>query len=169
MKTDFFTTLLVSALATVALSPPASGLEERPRAVLYIAAEPGCYSATYISARTIPAKAPKKLYPVSCSEKHHYEVYWAGKMETRPGNPIPASKASLNHCLEKGKSLVILGRGPSSYNFSADEMTGTGNWLADKGPEAKRYPKRVVCYIGLSTKDFRYFKEMSQPLIKGLE
>ena len=64
MKTNFFTTLLVSALATVALSPPASGLEERPRAVLYIAAEPGCYSATYISARTIPAKAPKKLYPV---------------------------------------------------------------------------------------------------------
>ncbi len=169
MKTDFFTTLLVSALATVALGPPASGLEERPRAVLYIAAEPGCYSATYISARTIPAKAPKKLYPVSCSEKHHYEVYWAGKMKTQPGNPIPASKASLNHCLEKEKNLVILGRGANAYNFSPDEMTGTGNWLADKGPEAKRYPKRVVCYIGLSTKDFRYFKEMSQPLIKGLE
>jgi len=169
MKADFFATIFVCALVAAAFTPAATGLEERPRAVLYIAAEPGCYSATYISARMIPAKAPKKLYPVSCSEKHHYEVYWAGKMKTRPGNPIPASKASLNLCMEKGKSLVILGRGSSSYNFSADEMTGTGNWLADKGPEAKRYPKRVVCYMGLSNQTFRYFKEMSQPLIKGLQ
>lgn len=169
MKKRLFLGIVLILIFSQAQLPAGFGLEQRPRAVLYIAAEPGCYSATYVTARTIPVKAPKKLYQVSCFEKHHYEVYWAGKMKTQPGNPIPGSKASLNHCLEKGKSLVILGRGPSSYNFSSDETTGTGNWLADKGPEAKRYPKRVVCYIGLSTRDFRYFKEMSQPLIKGLK
>ena len=166
-----YTLIGVTAIAVfiTLFSSAASAVEERPRAILYIAAEPGCYSATYISAPTIPMKAPKKLYPVSCFEKHHYEVYWSGRIKTQPGNPIPASKASLNHCLDKGKELAILGRGPNSYNFGPNETTGTGNWLADKGPEAKRFPKRVVCYIGLTTTEFRYFKEMSQPLLKELQ
>ena len=114
-------------------------------------------------------KAPKKLFPVSCFEKHHFEVFWSGQVATQPGNPIPASKPASNFCVEKSKELVILGRGSNSYNFGLLETTGTGNWLADKGPEAKRYPKRLVCYMGLSTNEFRYFKEMSQPLIKGLK
>jgi hypothetical protein len=134
----------------------------------YIAAEPGCYSATYISSKTVPMKAPKKLFPVSCSSKHHFEVYWSGQVATQPGNPIPTSRSSANFCLEKSKYQTVLGRGPNSYNFGLNETTGTGNWLADRGPEAKRYPKRLVCYMGLSTNEFRYFKEMSQPLLKGL-
>jgi hypothetical protein len=144
-------------------------IEKRPEAILYIAAERGCYSATYISSKTVPMKAPKKLFPVSCFEKHHFEVFWSGQVATQPGNPIPASKPASNFCVEKSKELVILGRGSNSYNFGLLETTGTGNWLADKGPEAKRYPKRLVCYMGLSTNEFRYFKEMSQPLIKGLK
>lgn len=144
-------------------------IEKRPEAILYIAAERGCYSATYISSKTVPMTAPKKLFPVSCFEKHHYEVFWSGQVETQPGNPIPSSKPASNFCVEKSKKLVILARGSNSYNFGLLETTGTGNWLADKGPEAKRYPKRLVCYMGLSTNEFRYFKEMSQPLIKGLK
>ncbi len=146
----------------------AQAVTERPKAILYIAAEPGCYSATFVSSKTVPMKAPKKLYPVSCYSKHHFEVYWAGKVATQPGNPIPTSRSSANFCLEKGKLQTVLGRGLQSYNFGPNETTGTGNWLADRGPEAKRYPKRLVCYIGLSTTEFRYFKEMSQPLLKGL-
>lgn len=160
---------LTVAIALLSQSSSSWGIEKRPEAILYIAAEPGCYSATYISSKSIPMKAPKKLYPVSCFEKHHYEVFWSGQVATQRGNPIPASKASANFCVEKSKDLVILGRGPSSYNFGPQETTGTGNWLADKGPEAKRYPKRLVCYMGLSTNEFRYFKEMSEPLLKGLQ
>ena len=163
----FCSVLIISFLVIVPLNP-AKAVSERPRAILYIAAEPGCYSATYISSKTVPMKAPKKLYPVSCFSKHHFEVFWSGQVETQPGNPIPTSRSSANFCVEKSKTQTVLGRGPNSYNFGIDETTGTGNWLADRGPEAKRYPKRLVCYIGLSTKEFRYFKEMSQPLLKGL-
>lgn len=162
-----FCLLIVLAMASLH-SGIAWAVEKRPKAILYIAAEPGCYSATYISSETVPMKAPKKLYPVDCFEKHHFEVFWSGQVATQPGNPIPSSRSSSNFCVEKSKSLVILGRGPNSYNYGPGETTGTGNWLADKGPEAKRYPKRLVCYMGLSTNEFRYFKEMSQPLINGL-
>lgn len=161
---------LISVICTVVpvQSIDAAELTKPPVAILYIAAEPGCYSATYISAKSIPKKSPKKLYKVSCYQKHHYEVFWAGKVKTNPGNPIPPSKASAEWCVSKSKSLVILPRGSSAYNSGPNETTGTGNWLPDKGPEAKLYPKRVVCYLALSTNEFRFFKEMSQPLIKGL-
>jgi len=161
--------ILIAILLLATQNTFAWSVEKRPVAILYIAAEPGCYSATFISSKIVPMTAPKKLYPVDCSEKHHFEVFWSGQVETRPGNPIPASKASANFCVEKSKELIVLGRGPSSYNFGPLETTGTGNWLADKGPEAKRYPKRLVCYMGLSTNEFRYFKEISQPLLKGLK
>jgi hypothetical protein len=166
----FWTVTLLVSLAPLwnPAFQEAHGLEERPRAILYIAAEPGCYSATYISSKTVPMKAPKKLYPVNCYQKHHYVVFWSGQMETQPGNPIPSSRKSANLCVEKGNKLTLLGRSESAYNFGLKETTGTGNWLADKGPEAKRYPKRVVCYMGLSTDEFRFFKEMSQPLIRGI-
>jgi hypothetical protein len=161
--------ILMAACILMSNTSVAIGLETRPQAILYIAAEPGCYSATYVTSTTVPMKAPKKLYPVSCYSKHHFEVFWAGQVETQPGNPIPTSKTSAKFCVEKGDKLTVLGRGPTSYNYGLYETTGTGNWLADKGPEAKRYPKRLVCYIGLSTNEFRYFKEISQPLIKGLQ
>lgn len=156
----------IAAAITIQVSS-ASGVEDRPRALLYISVNPGCYSATFVTSSTIPFNAPKKLYPVSCFEKHHFEVYWSGQIATQPGNPIPASKASSNFCRKKSEKLTILSRGSNSYNYGPNETTGVGNWLPDKGPEAKRYPKRVVCYMGLSTKEFRYFKEISQPLIKG--
>ena len=162
--------ILISVFVGLSASQnSAVGLEKPPRSILYIAAEPGCYSATYVSTKTIPFVAPKKLYPVSCFSKHHYEVFWAGQMNTRPGNPIPESKESANLCVEKGKSLKFNARNSNDYNFSANETSGTGNWLADRGPEAKRYPKRVVCYMGVSNNEFRLFKEIDKPLILGLK
>lgn len=156
------------SLLTLCAIPSSFGIDQRPKSILYIAAEPGCYSATFISSKSVPMKAPKKLYPVSCYSNHHFEVFWSGQIATRPGNPIPQSKESANICVAKSKELKYYGRNANSYNFGPNETTGTGNWLPDKGPEAKRYPKRVVCYMGLSTNDFRFFKEMSEPMIKGL-
>ena len=160
--------ILVGVITISCQASPALGLENRPRSVLYISADPGCYSATFVSSSTVPTSPPKKLYPVSCFEKHHYEVFWSGQITTQPGNPIPERTASLNFCSERSKKVKVLGRNSSSYNYGPNETTGTGFWLPDKGPEAKRYPKRLVCYVGLSTNDFQYFKEISQPLLKGL-
>jgi hypothetical protein len=160
--------ILAGAITISSQVFPASSLEDRPRSVLYISADPGCYSATFASSSTVPIRTPKKLYPVSCFEKHHFEVFWSGQTATQPGNPIPESTASLKFCSDRSKKVKVLGRNSNSYNYGPNEMTGTGIWLPDKGPEAKRYPKRLVCYVGLSTNEFRYFKEISQPLLKGL-
>lgn len=139
----------------------------RPRGIIYMAAEVGCYSATYISSRSISMVAPKKVYPVPCTQYHHYEVFWTGKFKTRPGNLIPNSKESANFCLGESKKLKYYERDSRSYNHESGDNIGIGNWLADKGPEAARFPKRLVCYVGLTTNEFRTFKQVDQPLIRG--
>lgn len=159
----------VTATVMVALTPQAGGAEYRPQPILYIAAERGCYSLTLYSKKKVSLEVPKRIFPVSCYSKHHYEVYWAGQMNTRPGNPIPESKESLAHCSEKFENVQGYRRDSRFYNYGPNESTVVGNWLPDKGPEAKRYPKRVVCMYGLSTIEYGYLKEISEPLIKGLE
>jgi hypothetical protein len=143
-------------------------IEERPMGVIYISAEPGCYTPNLVGSKTISMAPPKKVYRVDCSSKHHYEVFWSGKFKTRSGNPIPNSKESASYCLKKSNELKYYSRDSSAYNFGPNETIGVGNWLADKGPEAARFPKRLVCYVGLSTNEFRTFKEVQLPLIRGL-
>lgn len=160
---------VLSLVDAVIPSSPLAAVETRPQPILYIAAEPGCYSLTLFSKKKVPMRAPKRMFRVDCYSKHHFEIYWAGQMNTRPGNPIPESKESLKHCEDKLKSIQGNKRTPAFYNYGPNESTVLGNWLPDKGPEAARFPKRVVCMYGLSTTEFRYIKEISEPLIKGLE
>ncbi len=163
-----FSTISIVLIFFMNISVQNVNAQVRPEGILYIAAETGCYSATYKSQLSVPMTAPKKIYPVSCSTKHHFEVFWSGQIATRLGNPIPSGKESLNFCAEKQKELRFNGRSETSYNFGPDERAGIGNWLPDRGPEAKRFPKRVVCYMGLSTIQFTFFKQIAEPLIKGL-
>lgn len=158
----------VTLLALV-LVDEASGVEMRPKAIIYISAPPGCYSATFISSDTIPTAAPKKVYRVDCSAPHHYEVFWSGKFKTRSGNLIPNSRESSNFCLEESKKLRFFPRSSKSYNFEPDDETVIGNWLADRGPEASRFPQRLVCYASVVRASIRVFKETDQPLIRGLK
>jgi hypothetical protein len=144
-------------------------VEERPIGIIYISAEPGCYTPNLIGAKSISMSPPKKIYRVDCNSNHHYEVFWSGQYKTRAGNPIPNSRESAAYCLKKSNELKYYSRGSNAYNFGPNETIGVGNWLADKGPEAARYPKRLVCYVGLSTNEFRIFKEVQLPLIKGLK
>ena len=163
--------IFLSLMATLLLQKsPVQAAQEvnRPRAIIYLAAEIGCYSATYISSRSISMLPPKKVYPVACTRYHHYEVFWSGKFKTRPGNPIPNGTESVNFCLKESNKLKYYGRNSSSYNHESGENIGVGTWLPDKGPEAARFPKRLVCYIGLiTTERSGTFKQVDQPLIRG--
>lgn len=146
-----------------------SAEEIRPRSIIYVSAEPGCYSRTYVSSKTISMSPPKRIFKVDCSSMHHYEVFWAGKFKTRPGNPIPDTKESAKYCLQKSDELKYFPRNSNSYNSGPNENIGVGYWLADKGPEATRFPKRLICYVGLATREFRVFKEVNFPLIKDMK
>jgi hypothetical protein len=170
-KRSLLRAALAAIVAAGVVSPatPAVAAEYRPQPILYIAAEPGCYSLTLYSKKKVPLGAPKRIFRVNCYSKHHYEIYWAGRMNTRPGNPIPESKESLNLCNAMSETLQIYRRDSRSYNFGPNESTVIGNWLPDKGPEAKRYPKRTVCMYGVSTTEYGFLKEISEPLVRGLE
>lgn len=147
----------------------ASAVEVRPKAIIYMSATPGCYSATFISTATISTSPPKKVYQVDCSTPHHFEVFWSGKFDTNPGNPIPNSRKSVDFCLKESKKLKYYSRNSNSYNYEADEEIGIGNWLADKGPEAARFPQRLVCYASLARASISVFKQTNKPLIRGLK
>ena len=145
------------------------GIQDRPVSLLYIAADPGCYSATFVSSRTISMVAPKRLFPVKCEVFHHFEVYWSGTVKTHPGTNIPNGKESINFCAQKGNALKFSTRIQSSYNFGPNESIMIGNWIADKGPEATRFPNRLVCYVALKSTVSSVFKEVKQPIIKGMK
>ncbi len=143
-KRSLIRATLAVVLAAGVASPTtiAVASEYRPQPILYIAAEPGCYSLTLYSKKKVSLEAPKRIFRVSCYSKHHYEIYWAGRMNTRPGNPIPESKESLSLCTSMSETLQVYRRDSRLYNFGPNEATVIGNWLPDKGPEAKRYPRR---------------------------
>jgi hypothetical protein len=161
----------VISMGILAVSPNSSHAEDitnRVHAQFYLDAQTGCYSASYISVPRIPMKAIHKLYPVSCFQRHHYEVYWAGQFPFKGKNLMAQGRQAVEMCSKKSTSPIYF-RSPNSYNYASDEQVFIGNWMADLGPEYKRYKNKIVCYLVLGTKSTRYIKEVDKPLIAGIE
>jgi hypothetical protein len=142
-------------------------LENKP--IFYMWAKPGCYSATLKSSPTIPLQSLKKLYPVSCLSPHHFEVFYAGQFKTKDGRIGAGGKEVVSACLAKSKEFAFNQRNSSSYNWSQDEEDLIGNWMADMGVEAQRFPNRNICYVSVTTKSWLYIKELNLPRIRGFE
>jgi hypothetical protein len=142
-------------------------LENKP--IFYMWAKPGCYSATLKSSPTIPLQSLKKLYPVSCLSPHHFEVFYAGQFKTKDGRIGAGGKEVVSACLAKSKEFAFNQRNSSSYNWSQDEEDLIGNWMADMGVEAQRFPNRNICYVSVTTKSWFYIKELNLPIIRGFE
>jgi hypothetical protein len=161
----------VISLGFLSLTPTSSRSEDitnRVHAQFYLDTQTGCYSASYISVRRVPMKAIHKLYPVSCFQPHHYEVYWAGQFPFKEKNLMAQGRRAVEMCSKKSTNPIYF-RSPNSYNYSPDEQVFIGNWMADLGPEYKRYKNKIVCYVVLGTKSTRYIKEVDKPLIAGIE
>ena len=146
----------------------AEDISYRPHASFYLDATVGCYSASFISVKRVPMKGIKKVYRVACNSTHHYEVFWTGVIPFRKKSVMEQGKFIVNECAKR-KWDKEYGRNRNSYNFSADEQIFIGNWMADLGPEYKRYGDKVVCYIVLGTQSTRYIKEIDQPILAGIE
>lgn len=113
-------------------------------------------------------KGIKKVYKVACNTAHHYEVYWTGVIPFRKKSVMEQGKFIVNECAKR-QVWASYARNTNSYNYSADEEIFIGNWMADLGPEYKRYGDKVVCYVVLGTKSTRYIKEVIQPILSGVE
>lgn len=149
-------------------------IPKRPAATFYLDVTPGCYSLSYISSLRVPFKDVKKVYRVSCFERHHYEVFYVGNVNALNNQQLaelgikPGSK-SLDYCSALFSRLKMNARSRSSYSWTADESFSIGNWIADRGPEYARYQDRFACYLGLGVKNQIFFKEVIEPLTKGFE
>ncbi len=141
--------------------------QEKP--IFYMFAKPGCYSAYSQSNPRIPMYSIKKIYPVSCSAPHHFEVFWAGQIKTIDGRVGAGGREVVNNCLEKSKQLVFYSRDSKQYNWHIGEEQFIGNWMADMGVESQRFPNRSICYAGVTDKSWLYIKEINSPIIKGHE
>ena len=139
------------------------------KAVFYLFAKPGCYSATNGSSATISMISIKKIYRVPCETPHHFEVFWSGQILTADKNPTPDGKSVIKDCQRYASKVQSNKRNASMYNWSNDEEIFIGNWMADIGPEAKRFPNRVICYQGVTTKAWTFIKEINTPISKGFE
>lgn len=139
------------------------------KAVFYLFAKPGCYSATRGTSPTISMISIKKIYRVSCVTPHHFEVYWSGQILTPDQNPTPDGKSVIKDCQRFASKVPMNKRTNAMYNWSKDEEIFIGNWMADIGPEAKRFPNRVICYQGVTTKAWTYIKEINSPISKGFD
>lgn len=132
-------------------------------------AKPGCYAGYSKSQPLIPMYSIKKIYPVSCFAPHHFEVFWAGQIKTLDGKVVADGREVINNCLDKSKKLGFYTRNSNSYNWSTNEEQFIGNWMADMGVESQRFPKRSICYAGVTTKSWFFMKEIDFPIIRGHE
>lgn len=111
----------------------------------------------------------KKIYPVSCFAPHHFEVFWSGQIKTIDGKVGAGGREAVNNCLNKSKRLGFYVRDPNQYNWSGDEELFIGNWMADMGVEAQRFPNRSICYAGVTNRSWLYIKEINSPITRGHE
>lgn len=157
--------LTFSQLTTIQATPVLA----KTKPIFYMYAEPGCYSSNLRSNPTIPMYSIKKLYPVSCFEPHHFEVFWVGQIKPKKESKGIGGKEAVNECLQKSKELGYYKRNANFYNWSAGEELLIGNWMADIGTESQRFPNKTICYTSLTTKSWIYIKEVNYPLIRGFE
>jgi hypothetical protein len=167
-------TILIAIPISTNFIEKGHAIERRPSAVFYLDARMGCYSLSYSSSLRVPFDEVKKLYRVSCSELHHFEVFSSGELEvvgksSSQGSNSNAGKFALDHCVKEFRKLKFNKRYKSDYNWSSQEEISMGNWIADTGPELVRYSNKFVCYLGQGVKNRPFFKEVAKPLIKGFE
>lgn len=169
--------LLVIAIVTLSSvnAKAVAQTEQRPSAIFYLNATKGCYSKSYISVKTIPYFDTKKLYRVSCSSFHHFEVFATGITSPDSRDATTSKKkgskesTGFSSCLDGYNKLTFNKRTSSDYNWGIGDEILVGDWNADSGPEESRFGKKFICYIALGVKTRNFFKEIDRPLIKGYE
>ncbi len=163
-------TVSLSLISATKLGNQAIATDEvvqRPRAIFYLNASPGCYSRSFIQVTQIPFGDVKKLYRTSCEEPHHFEVFFVGMLSKADRSISRSTDNSVQVCSKEYSKLKFNSRNSRSYNWSNNETLTYGNWLADRGPEEKRFGLKFICYASLGVKDLNFYKEIDSPLIRG--
>ena len=111
----------------------------------YLEVTDGCWSFNSPPSREFPIESPqyKTLYESSCDSPHHAQVIYADAVPS--GNATPSDEEVVQLC--ELKYIEYFDKAPPT---SASATAGTTylRWFyPDVGPESKKYPGRVICYV----------------------
>lgn len=132
--------LTTTFVALFLLGSPSS--EALSKGTFYLDLKPGCYSAN--KAPTKPSKWTDKnyktLYATSCTQPHHYEVFYTGKIKAKDLNSEAAKKEAGTTC-DNAAIATLTGQKdlPLSLTY--------GYFYPDPGAEEKKFGKRIICFF----------------------
>ena len=138
MSSKRLVALTVLTLVFAAL-PTAEALS---KGTFYLELKTGCYSAN-----KVPTKSSrwtdtnyKTLYAIGCTQPHHYEVFFVGKIKTRDLNSDAAKKEAGAAC-DNAAIATLTGQKdlPPTLTY--------GYFFPDPGAEEKKYGKKILCFF----------------------
>lgn len=112
------------------------------KGTFYLDLKTGCYAAN--KAPNKPSKWSdtnyKTLYSTSCTQPHHYEVFFTGKIKAKDLNSEAAKKEAGTAC-DNAAIATLTGQKdlPSSLTY--------GYFFPDPGAEEKKFGKKIICFF----------------------
>ena len=131
---------VLSVLALFLLGTPTA--EALSKGSFYLELKTGCYSAN-----KTPTKSSrwtdtnyKTLYPTGCTDPHHYEVFYIGKIKAKDLNSDAAKKEAGIAC-DNAAIATLTGQKelPPTLTY--------GYFFPDPGAEEKKYGKKILCFF----------------------
>ena len=129
-----------TALALLLFGTPSA--EALSKGSFYLELKTGCYSAN-----KAPTKSSrwtntnyKTLYATGCTEPHHYEVFYVGKIKVKDLNSEAAKKEAGIAC-DNAAIATLTGQKnlPKTLTY--------GYFFPDPGAEEKKYGKKILCFF----------------------
>ena len=131
---------VVAALALFFSGSPTA--EALSKGSFYLELKTGCYSAN-----KTPSKSSrwtdtnyKTLYATGCTQPHHYEVFYVGKLKAKDLNSEGAKKEAGIAC-DNAAIATLTGQKdlPKTLTY--------GYFFPDPGAEEKKYGKKILCFF----------------------
>jgi hypothetical protein len=131
---------VIAALALFLSGLPSA--QAQAKGSFYLDLKIGCYSANKAPTKSSrwSDKNYKTLYGTSCTQPHHYEVFYVGKIKARDLGSDAAKKEAGEAC-DKAALESLMGQKdlPRSLTY--------GYFFPDPGAEEKKYGKKILCFF----------------------
>ena len=138
--------------------------QKRPQSSFYLDLKPGCYAANFPVTNTFVLKSEryKSLYSMSCDDRYHFQVVYAGPVSASTDKALPTSDQVVAKCGQEYERAM-------GYRVPTMKKAGSVGlrWFTpNPGVEALRYPKRVICMLMRTDVSGVFALAQTQPLSK---
>lgn len=136
--------------------------KSKPKSVFYLELKNGCYAQNFPATEQVVMENDqyKTWFPTKCTERHHIEVIYSGKVPSTTGTGLPTQSEVSNFCSQK----YVIATGQPAPNQISPNATYLRWFFPDAGFEAKKYPYTAVCMLIKTDLAYKYLQVQTKSL-----